>query len=94
MLVFPLLPRGEITIRGYAFAGCSSMNSVLIPEGVEKLGGGEFWICSSIVHIRLPTSLHRIGRVPFDNCHSHFINRSSKQSPLNCRESIMMARYE
>lgn len=54
-------------IGGYAFDGCSSLNSVTLPGGLESIGQYAFQNCLSLRRIGLPAALQTIGNYAFSN---------------------------
>lgn len=54
----------------YAFAGCTSLESIVIPDSVSKIGCGAFNSCINLKKIRFPRSLYEIQLAAFHNCTS------------------------
>ena len=46
-----IIPEGTTTIGGYAFYGCSSLQSITIPESVTEIGKDAFSGCNSLQSI-------------------------------------------
>ena len=68
------IPEGVTEISGDtfggAFAGCSSLASVVIPPSVTKIGWGAFWGCKSLSSVSIPSSVAEIGGSAFSGCTS------------------------
>ena len=47
-----VIPDEVITIKNYAFSGCTSLTSVTIPNSVTSIGRWAFQGCSALTHIR------------------------------------------
>ena len=56
------------SIRGAAFAYCSSLTKVIIPEGVTSIGKGAFGACSSLTEVTIPKSVTSIESYAFRDC--------------------------
>ena len=59
------VPAGTMEIGDWAFAGCSSLNSVTIPDGVISIGGDAFYWCLYLTKISIPDSVSKIGEKAF-----------------------------
>ncbi len=57
-----------VTIREFAFAGCTSLTSVTIPDGVSFIGNLAFSNCSNLTTAVLPEGLVHIGELAFSRC--------------------------
>ncbi len=57
-------------IRYTAFAGCFSLEKVIIPDSVTEIGAGAFFSCQTLESIAIPRSVIRIGSQAFENCSS------------------------
>lgn len=44
-----VIPNSVTTIEDYAFAGCSSLQSITIPNSVTWIGDSAFWTSSNLV---------------------------------------------
>ena len=64
------IPSSIISVREFAFYGCSSLVSVVIPEGVKSLGFESFSFCSSLQSITLPAGFDGFSIPVFTNCPS------------------------
>ncbi|MDR1645040.1 MAG: leucine-rich repeat domain-containing protein, partial [Tannerellaceae bacterium] len=64
------IPNSVISIGNVAFAGCSSLTSIIIPNSVTSIGDGAFVYCSSLTSIIIPNSVTSIGDRAFDDCSS------------------------
>ncbi len=58
------------TIGKYAFAWCSSLNSVNIPNGVTTIGENAFGGCESLQSVDIPISVTTIEGHAFQSCES------------------------
>lgn len=69
-LVLPAQPGGYtlVSIRNYAFKGCSELTSVELPGTVDKIGNGAFSGCSKLESISIPESVSSIGAYAFEYC--------------------------
>ena len=65
-----VIPSNVTTIRGSAFEGCSSLESINIPEGLTSIGWSAFERCSSLKSINIPESVTSIGGSAFEGCSS------------------------
>jgi len=61
------LPKDLESVADYAFAGCKSLQSIVIPEGVTVLKG-TFSNCESLINVQLPSTLEEIGNYTFLRC--------------------------
>ena len=66
-------------ISGFAFFGCSFMNSITIPEGITKIGNTAFYMCSGLTTLTIPESVTTIGEEAFLYCD----NLSEITIPIN-----------
>lgn len=57
-----------IKIGDYAFAGCSSLSSVVLPEGLQSIGTGGFSGCTSLASISIPSTVKELGTRSFSAC--------------------------
>lgn len=57
-------------IPKHAFAGCSSLENIVIPEGVTSIGEYAFYDCSSLESIVIPEGVKTISSYAFQNCSS------------------------
>lgn len=53
-----------------AFAGCTSLTSIVIPNSVIKIGWSAFRDCTSLTSIEIPNSVTIIGEYAFSGCAS------------------------
>lgn len=60
------------TLREFprAFAGCTSLASVMLPEGLTSISVEAFSGCSALADVNFPSSLESIGEQAFQNCKS------------------------
>lgn len=56
------MPDNVTSIGDAAFAGCSSLDNVIIPDSVTNLGWNAFGNCTSLAKIILPNSITIIER--------------------------------
>lgn len=59
---------GTSSIPGYAFAGCTKLESIILPEGITSIGNNAFSTCTSLKQISIPESVTSIGNYAFENC--------------------------
>ena len=57
-------------IGSRAFAGCGSLESIVIPNGVTSIGGAAFADCYSLKTITIPRSVTTIDYAAFARCSS------------------------
>jgi len=62
------IPDSVTSIGGYAFSGCSSLESVTIPDSVTSIGGYAFSGCSKLTSVTIPDSITSIGGYAFSGC--------------------------
>ena len=56
------------SIHSYAFAGCTSLKSIVIPDKVTAIYSLAFWRCSSLTSVTLPDGVTSIGSYAFNEC--------------------------
>ena len=61
---------GNRFVNNFVFAGCESINNVIIPEGVWSIGKSSFEGCTNLVSIDIPKSLISISESAFKDCSS------------------------
>ncbi|MBQ3886275.1 MAG: leucine-rich repeat protein [Ruminococcus sp.] len=60
------LSKTEVSEVGdYGFAGCTSLEKVLLPENLYSIGGAAFYGCKKLEEIELPDKLGMIGQYAF-----------------------------
>ena len=64
------IPNGIQKIKGYAFAWCDSLTSIVIPNSVTSIGEGAFLYCTSLESVSIPDSVTSIGEGAFRGCSS------------------------
>ena len=64
------LPNSVTSIGKFAFAGCSSLTSIILPNSVTNIGSSAFSGCSALTSITLPNSVTSIGGYAFRSCSS------------------------
>ena len=64
------IPDSVITICGYTFEGCSSLDSVVIGDSVTAIGERAFEDCSSLTSVVIGDSVTAIGEMAFEHCSS------------------------
>ncbi len=57
-----------VGVNNYAFANCTSINSVTIPSGVTSIGIYAFRDCTSLESISIPSSVTIIDSAAFSGC--------------------------
>ncbi|MCI6357674.1 MAG: leucine-rich repeat protein [Erysipelotrichaceae bacterium] len=65
-----IILEGCTSISGWAFSGCSSLNSITLPNSVTTIGEYAFSDCSSLTSITIPNSVTTIGEYAFFDCSS------------------------
>ena len=70
-----------VGIGNSAFAGCSSLISVVISEGVTSIGKYAFSGCSSLTSVVIPDSVTSIGGYAFEGCSSLTICCAVEKQP-------------
>ena len=63
-----IIPEGTTEIKVSAFAGYTSLESVVIPVGVTEIGEHAFKDCTSLTTVILPFSVNKIGKDTFKEC--------------------------
>ncbi|MBR5644656.1 MAG: leucine-rich repeat domain-containing protein [Salinivirgaceae bacterium] len=63
-----IIPNTVTSIRNYAFAGCSSLTSIVIGDSVTRIGNWAFSDCRSLTSVTIPESVTSIGENAFHNC--------------------------
>lgn len=58
---------GIMTLDNYAFAGCSSLTSIILPNSIVKLGDNCFDGCESLTSITIPENVTTMGSSCFNN---------------------------
>ena len=61
-------PSSLISIDGYAFRYCTSLQSITIGNGVTSIGHSAFSNCTSLQSITIPDSVVKIGKNAFRHC--------------------------
>ena len=51
-----------------AFAGCTSLTSVVFPDSLKQVGDTAFGDCSPLTSMVLPDSLTQLGNAAFQGC--------------------------
>ena len=59
-----------LSIKEWAFEGCTSLTSVTIPDSVMSIGKKAFSLCGSLMSITIPDSVTSIGDRAFEHCWS------------------------
>ncbi|MBP5622954.1 MAG: leucine-rich repeat domain-containing protein [Thermoguttaceae bacterium] len=65
-----VVPENVQVVESYAFAGCSSLKSIVLPKRLSAIGGGTFAGCSSLTSIVVPDGVKEIGINAFEDCSS------------------------
>ena len=63
-----VIPNGVDSVHNYAFAKCSSLNSVTIPSSVKSVGYAAFSSCSNLKTITISDGLTNIEEEAFSQC--------------------------
>lgn len=58
---------GIKTLDNYAFAGCSSLTSIILPSSIIKLGDNCFDGCESLTSLSIPENVTTMGSSCFNN---------------------------
>ena len=62
------IPSGS-DIKDNAFAGCTSLTSIVLPETTTRIGRTAFWDCTNLTSITiLATTPPTLGGQTFENC--------------------------
>ena len=64
------IPDNVTMIEGWAFCGCTSLQSIVIPNSVTEIGVRAFSGCTSLKSIVIPDSVTQIGELAFSDCSS------------------------
>ncbi len=64
------VPDGVTTIESGAFAGCESLERVVLPGSVTYIGVGAFSGCSALVSVNIPAGVTMIQHRLFEGCSS------------------------
>ncbi len=59
-----------LTIGETAFAGCTSLQTIILPESLTSVGTSAFYGCTSLQTVTLPESLTSVGTSAFSGCTS------------------------
>ena len=62
------IPDNVTMIEGWAFCGCTSLQSIVIPNSVTEIGVRAFSGCTSLKSIVIPDSVTQIGELAFRIC--------------------------
>jgi len=62
------IPGSVQSIGGWAFNGCSALESAMISEGVVSIGYASFYQCSALETVTIPESVTQIGVDAFQGC--------------------------
>ncbi len=65
-----VIPEGITSIGNYAFAWCSSLESITIPNSVTSIGDSAFYYCSSLESVTISKGVTSIEKAAFYNCSS------------------------
>lgn len=58
------------SVGGWAFSGCTSLESITIPDSVTSIKPAAFSGCSSLKNITIPDGITEVGSMAFKNCTS------------------------
>ena len=62
------IPSSVTSIASYAFARCTSLDSVTIPSSVTSIGQQAFRACQNLKSISIPSSITNIAEGTFNSC--------------------------
>lgn len=62
------IPNGIISIKSYAFSGCSNLKLIKLPYTLEHIHNGAFKGCSALLSINIPSSVTEIYQSAFSGC--------------------------
>ena len=62
------IPEDTLSIKEYAFKGCTKLEKVFIPDSVTSIGRYAFEGCSKLTSITIPNSVMSIGNSAFSYC--------------------------
>jgi len=92
-LISVVLNEGIWKIGDFAFAGCVSLNSIILPSTVTEIGKMTFMDCYSLQQVVLNEGLIKIGNSAFSECTSissialpSTVTEIGSQSFCNCRD--------
>ena len=63
-----VIPESVITIRQYAFSGCTELTSAVIPNSVTSIENCAFLSCSGLTSVSISNSVTEIGISAFGGC--------------------------
>lgn len=55
-------------IRGFAFSGCTHLESIILPSSITSIGVSAFADCVSLTNIEMSDNVSNIGESAFYNC--------------------------
>lgn len=64
------IPEGVQSIDDRAFAGCSTLKTVILPHSLKEIGSVAFCECSRLTSIHIPDGCEKIGDYAFKDCTS------------------------
>lgn len=82
-----VIESGITQIPPFAFARCSTLESVTIPDTVQKIGKGAFRKCSNLKNIIIPEGVVTIG----DYCFKECINLEKVDMPTSVQDIGLFA---
>ena len=62
------LPSDLTRIGGYAFYGCTKLESIELPDNIEIIGGYAFGYCKKLTRFEVPSSVTTIAAAAFTGC--------------------------
>ena len=68
MIRFVEFGNGVSDIGTYAFAGCTSLEGLVLPDSIRTLSENSFQGCDSLVYLELPDGIQHIGSNAFGDC--------------------------
>jgi len=82
------IPSSVTSITPYAFAGCSSLVSIIIPSSLTSIGDYTFSYCSALISVNIPSSINSIGNAAFYNCSGLSSIFSNSSIPVDLSLSV------
>ncbi len=69
-LVSVEIPDSVVSINGYAFYGCKSIENITLPDGIKNIAHYAFMNCTSLKSINIPEGITQISQYTFSRCTS------------------------
>ena len=64
-----IIPNGISAIEDFAFANCSTLDSIYLPNDIKHIGNMTFSNCIGLTKIHIPAKISNIGTYCFRGCH-------------------------